>query len=78
VKAPTQDEMMEAIRASLGPVPNDPGVSVAEWAKANGMSVPSARGYLERGVVSGKLIRGHARRPFSDGRISTVPVYRPA
>jgi hypothetical protein len=78
VPAPTAEEMLGAIREAIGPIPDDAGVSVVEWAKANSISIPSARGHLERGVLAGKLVRGKARRPYMDGRICAVPVYRPA
>lgn len=76
VKAPTAEEMLQAIQDAIGPEPHDPGVTVSEYAKANGISTPQARGALERGVAAGKLLRGLARKQYIDGRRVVVPVYR--
>jgi malonyl CoA-acyl carrier protein transacylase len=78
VSAPTAEEMMAAIRDAIGVEPNDPGVTVIEWAAENKMTVSAARGALERGVVSGKLVKGRARRAYTDGRSCLLPVYRRA
>ena len=72
----TQSDILDAIRAAVGPQQNDPGVAVQEFAEAEGLTIEAARGVLERGVRDGRLVKGRARRRIMDGRVCPVPVYR--
>lgn len=74
----TQQDILDAIRAAMGPIPDDPGLSAHEYAEAENVTLVAARGRLERGVRTGKLLKGAARRQLADGRHGTVPVYRVA
>lgn len=78
IPAPTADELMAAVRAAIAPPPDDPGVSVSEFAASEKVGRGVASNALERGVRSGKLVRGWALRPVGDGRITKQCVYRPA
>jgi len=72
----TQQDILDAIRAAIGPVKNDPGISVLEYAEAEGVSRGVARRILDRGVQEGKLFKGTARKPMVDGRLVLQPVYQ--
>ena len=77
-EAPTADEMLAAVMAIVPKPDNDPGVTVAEYADANGLNTDAARNALERAVKAGKLLKGKAWRPRRDGNPYPLPVYRPA
>ncbi len=76
-KTLTRDELLAAIDEAIGPAPADPGVTILEFATARGLSQEAARCTLERGVRLGKLVRGSALRPRTNGRVSVQNVYRP-
>jgi len=78
VKKPvTQADLIEAIADVVGRIQSDPGVTVHEYVAAQGISRSMARDRLERGAREGKLIRGLAHRPRSNGQLYPQSVYRP-
>jgi hypothetical protein len=78
IPAPTQEDILTAIRGAIGPVRNDPGMTAYEYGEAERLTVDAARGTLERAVRAGRLVKGKAYRPVTDGRSVVQTVYRPA
>ena len=74
----SQDDILEAIRAAVGAVPHDPGLTVGEYAAREGVTKDSARNVLEKGVREGKLHKGRCYRRRENGSSYPVPVYRAA
>ncbi len=75
----TEADLLAAVMAATAPPPDDPGVSVGEYAAARQPPLPrsQAEAELECAVRAGRLVRGHAHRQFSQQR-RRVRVYRPA
>lgn len=72
------NEMLDAIDAAVGPVEDDPGVSVREYAESKGISIEIAARILNKAVAEGRLVRGRGRRARGNSRNYPMTVYRPA
>ena len=69
----TMDEWRAELDSLAG---DDDGMTMAELAKMAGTSVRAMHKKIRRGVLSGKYIKGKARRVSRAGSTITVPVYR--
>ena len=77
IPAPTQADILAAIRDAVGTTRHDPGISAREYAVAEGMGFDAARRRLDAGVGKGLLLKGYAPREQANGRFVRTPVYRP-
>lgn len=74
----THAEWVKAFEAAVKSRPDgDEGMTTREIADATGISYVAMGERMRMLSKSGALIVGHARRQTIDGRITTVPVYRP-
>lgn len=55
----------------------DPGLTCAEWAEAWGVGPFTARRRLRDLFDRGLILNGRRRTTYMDGRLGSLPVYRP-